>query len=140
MEEIYMHQPEGFIIEGPEDKICKLVKFLYKIKQASKMWHEKFDKVIRSNDYWVSKTDKCIYTKFGDGIYVIACLYVDSMLILGTNIAKIIETQNFLSSKFIMTDLGEANIILGIKIVQKEKGLALSQDHYIKKMLFRYEN
>ena len=45
-EEIYIEQPEGFIVNGQEQKICKLVKSLYGLKQAPKQWHEKFDKVV----------------------------------------------------------------------------------------------
>ncbi|MCH80615.1 retrotransposon protein putative Ty1-copia sub-class, partial [Trifolium medium] len=42
-EEIYMEQPEGFVIHGQEDKVCTLDKSLYGLKQAPKQWHEKFD-------------------------------------------------------------------------------------------------
>jgi hypothetical protein len=42
-EEIYMDQPEGFIVDGQENKVCRLIKSLYGLKQAPKQWHEKFD-------------------------------------------------------------------------------------------------
>ena len=35
-EEIYMEQPEGFVIKGQKYKVCKLVKILYGLKQAPK--------------------------------------------------------------------------------------------------------
>ena len=35
-EEIYMEQPEGFIVPGKEKKVCRLVKSLYGLKQAPK--------------------------------------------------------------------------------------------------------
>ena len=77
IEEIYMIQPEGFVVKGLERKVCKLVRSLHGLRQAPKMWHEKFDKVIKSNDYKVSDVDKCVYTKFTDGrgviIYMSLC-------------------------------------------------------------------
>ena len=45
-EEVYMEQPEGFVVPGQEHKVCKLVKSLYGLKQAPKQWHQKFDKVV----------------------------------------------------------------------------------------------
>jgi len=35
-EEIYMDQPEGFIVDGQENKVCRLLKSLYGLKQAHK--------------------------------------------------------------------------------------------------------
>ena len=50
-EEIYMEQPEGYVLPGNEQKVCKLVKSLYGLKQAPKQWHQKFDSVILSNGF-----------------------------------------------------------------------------------------
>ena len=33
-EEIYMEQPEGFVVPGQEKKVCRLVKSLYGLKKA----------------------------------------------------------------------------------------------------------
>jgi hypothetical protein len=35
-EEIYMIQPDGFVVKDQEDKVCKLLKSLYGLKQAPK--------------------------------------------------------------------------------------------------------
>jgi hypothetical protein len=35
-EEICMEQPDGFVVEGQEGKVCKLLKSLYGLKQAPK--------------------------------------------------------------------------------------------------------
>ncbi|KAA0042383.1 pentatricopeptide repeat-containing protein [Cucumis melo var. makuwa] len=50
-EEIYMEQPEGFIVHGQESKVCKLDKSLYGLKQAPKQWHEKFDNLLMSKGF-----------------------------------------------------------------------------------------
>jgi hypothetical protein len=83
-EEVYMEQPEDFIMHGHEQKVCKLVKSLYGLKQAPKQWHKKFDYVILSHGFEHNNADKCIYSKFNDCYGVIICLYVDDMLIFGT--------------------------------------------------------
>ena len=92
-EEIYMDQPEGFISLGQEKKVCRLVKSLYGLKQAPKQWHEKFDKVMMSNDFTINERDKCVYVKDTNSGYVIVCLYVDDMLILGSNNYIITNTK-----------------------------------------------
>ena len=48
-EEIYMEKPEG--LDAPAGKVCKLIKSLYGLKKASKLWHKKFDGVVRNNGY-----------------------------------------------------------------------------------------
>ena len=121
--EIYMDQPEGFISLGQEKKVCRLVKSLYGLKQAPKQWHEKFDKVMMSNGFIINECDKCVYVKDTNNGYVIVCLYVDDMLILGSNNYIITTTKKMLSCKFNMKDLGVADVILGIKIFRTYGGL-----------------
>ena len=62
------------------------------------------------------------------------------MLIFGTNLQLVINTKSFLRSKFDMKDLGEVEVILGIKIIRTLNGLNLSQEHYVKKILKRFEH
>lgn len=40
-----MKQPEGFKVKGKEHKVCRLVKSLYRLKQAHTKWQEKFDHI-----------------------------------------------------------------------------------------------
>ena len=125
-------------MKGQEHKVCKLVKSLYGLKQAPKQWHQKFDKVVLANGYKINESDKCIYSKFENGKGVIICLYVDDMLIFGTDLEQVEETKKFLSNNFEMKDMGGAGVILGIKIIRDGSTIALSQSHYIEKVLKRF--
>jgi len=49
-EEIYMGQPKGFIAKRKENKVCKLVKLLYVLKQAPKQWHQNLTKLLHNLD------------------------------------------------------------------------------------------
>uniref|UniRef100_I1NMG2 Reverse transcriptase Ty1/copia-type domain-containing protein n=1 Tax=Oryza glaberrima TaxID=4538 RepID=I1NMG2_ORYGL len=137
-EEIYMDQPDGFVVEGQEGKVCKLLKSLYGLKQAPKQWHEKFDRTLTSAGFIVNDADKCVYYRHGGGEGVILCLYVDDILIFGTNLEVINEVKSFLSQKFDMKDLGVADVILNIKLVRGENGIILLQSHYVEKILNRF--
>ncbi|GJX54085.1 zinc finger, CCHC-type containing protein [Tanacetum coccineum] len=107
-EEVYMKQPEGFVMPGNEHKVCKLVKSLYGLKQAPKQWHQKFDEVVLSSGFHLNQSD------------------------------KFDKTKKFLSSRFSMKDMGEADIILGIKIKRENKGIVITQSHYIEKILKKF--
>jgi len=137
-EEIYMEQPEGFIVPGQEKKVCKLVKSLYGLKQAPKQWHEKFDRAMILDGYKINECDKCVYVKNTDKGYVIVCLYVDDMLIIGSNIEMIKITKKMLNKRFDMKDMGIADVILGMKISKTSDGYALSQSHYVEKILDKF--
>ncbi|KAH9715705.1 hypothetical protein KPL71_021156 [Citrus sinensis] len=86
--------------------------------------------------------DEEIYMKQPEGFNgnkgVIICLYVDDMLIFGTDSESIKLTKSLLSSNFDMKDMGLADVILGIKIIKNENGLVLTQSHYIEKILKKF--
>ena len=125
---------QGCMVPGDEKKVYRLVKSLYGLRQAPKQWHRKFDHVLISNGFFFNDVDKCIYNKVENKSCIIICLYVDDMLIFRTDVQVVINTKSFLRSKFDMKDLGEAEVILGIKITRILNGLNLSQEHYIEKI------
>nr|GEX04851.1 zinc finger, CCHC-type [Tanacetum cinerariifolium] len=141
-EEIYMNRSEGFIAPGQEGKVCRLVKSLYGLKQAPKQWHQKFNHAMLESGFKINECDKCVYVKDTSSRYVISCLYVDDMLIVGSN-DKMIKstkdmlksTKDMLKSKFDMKDMGLDDVILGIKIIRTQNELVLSQAHYVDKIL-----
>nr|GEX08907.1 zinc finger, CCHC-type [Tanacetum cinerariifolium] len=140
-EEVYMKQPEGFVIPGNEHKVCKLFKSLYGLKQAPKQWHQKFDEAVLSNGFLLNQSDKCVYSKFDNSCKgVIICLYVDDMLIFGTDQNQVDKTKKFLLSRFFMKDMGETNVNLGIKIKRKNKGIVITQSHYVEKILKKFNH
>jgi hypothetical protein len=102
--------------------VCKLVKSFYGLKQAPKQWHDKFDRTLTSVGFVTNKADKCVYYRYGGGEGVILCLYVDDILIFGMSLELIKEVKDFLSQKFEMKDLGEADVILNIKLIKGENG------------------
>ncbi|GJV48239.1 zinc finger, CCHC-type containing protein [Tanacetum coccineum] len=80
---------------------------------GTKQWHQKFDEVVLSNGYLLNQAEKYVYSKF--------CMNME-----------------FLSSKFSMKDMREADVILSIRTKHESNGIAISQSHYIKKVLKKF--
>lgn len=71
--------------------------------------------------------NKCIYVKKKTNtIYVIVCLYVDNMLVLGSNADIIKITKKILTNKFDMKNINVIDVILGIRIYKTHDALILS--------------
>jgi hypothetical protein len=132
-EEIYMTQPDRFVVKGQEDKVCKSMKSLYGLKQASKQWHEKFNVTLISTCFSVNETNRCAYYHHGGGQKVISCMYIDDMLIFGTCLDVVNKVKTFLCQSFDMKDMGEADVILNIKLIKGENVITLMQSHYVEK-------
>ena len=80
-EEIYMKQPEGFIVKGKNELVCKLKKSLYGLKQSPRMWYQKFDTYILGLGFVRSKADHCVYSKQVGDHFINIVMYVDDMLL-----------------------------------------------------------
>ena len=82
----------------------------------------------------------CVYQLKANQIAVLLVLFVDDILLIGNNLKKLSDVNNWLSTQFQMKDLGEESYVLGIQIIRdrKNKFLALSQAAYIDKVLERF--
>ncbi|GJX28124.1 zinc finger, CCHC-type containing protein [Tanacetum coccineum] len=101
-----------YLIEGKRDE------------QTPKQWHQKFDKMVLSSGYLLNQANKCVYSKFDkSGKGVIICLYVDDMLIFGTDQDQLDLRNEFLSSRFSMKDMREADVILMSTLIDTSKKL-----------------
>jgi hypothetical protein len=140
-EEIYMEQPEGYIKEGQETKVCKLKKSLYGLKQAPRVWNREFDRFLtQSLRFTRSQKDHAIYTRGAGAKKVIIGVYVDDLLIVGPNLTEIQRVKNALAEKFEMQDFGQAKNILGMQLEydRTEGHLTLSQEKYARSILRRF--
>ena len=120
-EEIYMEQLEGFVAQGDEDKVCRLVCSLYGLKQAGQVWNRTFAHTMKRKlgfDTIHSDADVyvlCCHYKRGDSeMDMILILYVDDLLLLGEDLSKIEDVKLQLGKLYQMKDLGPASSYLGI--------------------------
>ena len=69
-EEVYMSQPKGFKENRKENMVCKLKRSIYGLKQASRQWYLKFDKIMTSFGFIENKFDQCVYMKVNGSKYI----------------------------------------------------------------------
>ena len=138
-EEVYMTQPEGFTSEDGT-KVCKLNKSIYGLKQASRSWNLRFDETIKEFGFKQNGDEPCVYMKGSGFARTFLVLYVDDILLIGSDKIALKEVKDWLSTQFSMKDLGEAAYILGIRIYRDRSNrlLGLSQSTYIDKVLRRF--
>jgi hypothetical protein len=91
-----------------------------------------------SAGFVVNEANTCVYYHFAGGEGVVLCLYVDDILIFGTNISVINDVKSFMSQHFDMKDLEEIDVILNIKLIKDESGITLEQSHYVENILSRF--
>ena len=134
-EEIYMKQPEGFVDSSQPNKVCCLLKSIYGLKQASRVWYDTITKVLTSNGFTQSKLDHCIFTKLSGTSKIYVTVYVDDLLIAASTETLCSQVKQILSAHFSMKDLGPAHHLLGMLIKRDTNGITLSQDHYVTELL-----
>ena len=147
-EEIYMEQPEVFVAHGDEDKMCRLMYSLYRLKQAGQVWNRTFAHMIkRKLGFNTIHSDVGVYIlhhhhKRGDSeTDMILILYVDNLFLLGEDLSKIENIKHQLGKLYQMKDLGPTSSYLGIQITRDRNTQAIwiDQQAYIENTLKRFE-
>lgn len=131
-EEIYMRPAPG---SDFGDKVYKLHKSIYGLKQAARVWNKALDQKMIEIGFVQSKTDPCLYIYSADGKDCFSIQHVDDLLFAATDESLIIALTSRLSSEFELKDLGRLQHFLGIDVkTTPEGGFQLSQHGYIDKI------
>src|SRR4051812_43523982 len=136
-EDMYMMHPEDFVDPNNAGKVCKLLKSIYGLKQASRRWNIRFDEVVKEFGFIKNEHEPCVYKKERGGTLVVLILYVDDILLIGNDIHILESVKTSLKNSFLIKDLGEVEYILGIKVYRdrSRRLIVLSQSTYIDKLL-----
>ena len=102
-EEIYMEQPIGFI-QTDSSLVCHLKKSLYGLKQAPRAWYAKMDSFLLEFGFSRCHSDNTVYTKKVGKYLIILVLYVDDLILTGSDPNLINHVKSSLKKKFEMTE------------------------------------
>ena len=126
-EEVYMLPPPGYRRQG-ETMVCRLHKSLYRLKQASRSWFQRFSSTIQEVGFQQSHADYSLFTKVCGHSITVVLLYVDDMIIAGNNEEAISQLKQFLSGCFRIKDLGPLKYFLGVEVARSKAGISISNE------------
>jgi hypothetical protein len=133
---IYMEQPEGY--EDGTDRVCRLRKGLYGLKQASKIWNDLLHKVLIEIGFVQCTFDAGVYWRRRAGRVVFLTVYVDDIVIAGVP-ADIDEVVGALAARFKLKGLGSVSHLLGMEVNYRPgRMLCLSQTAYIERLAEKF--
>eukprot|EP00253_Pinus_taeda_P033436 PITA_33436 len=137
-EEVYVEQPDGFILGNDPNLVCRLKRALYGLKQAPRTWYYHLDKYLYQQGFSKGSVDSNLYIKIENDKLLILVVYVDD-IIFGSNEESMSQSFSWVMQKeFEMSLLGELTYFLGLQIQQNEGGIFLSQTKYLKQILEKY--
>jgi hypothetical protein len=138
-EEIYVEQPAGFVVQGEEDKVYMLKKALYGLKQAPRAWYGRIDDYLTGFGFQKSLSESTLYVKKIDDDVLIVSLYVDDLLVTGSNLQQIERFKQDMMQAFEMSDLGLMSFFLGMEIKQSRGVIFIGQEKYAKEILKKFQ-
>ncbi|XP_043725812.1 uncharacterized mitochondrial protein AtMg00810-like [Telopea speciosissima] len=129
-----MTPPPGYRRKG-ETFVCRLHKSLYGLKQASQQWYSKFSASLCNYGFKHSEADHSLFHLGMGTDYVFVLLYVDDIVITGSNDELISSVKDMLHQQFHIKDLGPLKYFLGIEVARSSHGLSLCQQKYVLEIL-----
>ena len=135
VEEVYVQQPPGFVVENGSGKVLKLRKALYGLRRAPRAWNARLDKELLKLGFVKNPLEHAVYRRSNKSGLLLVGVYVDDLIITGSSKALIDSFKKEMMRSFSMSDLGLLSYYLGIQVNQKANVITLCQSSYTLKIL-----
>jgi hypothetical protein len=112
-EEVYVRQPQGFESPKYPDRVYKLSKILYGLKQALRAWYARLKTFLLEHRY-VMSVNKTLFTLNHSTDFLLVQIYVDDIIFGGSSYTLVFIFQEMMESEFQMSMMGELTFFLGI--------------------------
>nr|GFB09022.1 putative RNA-directed DNA polymerase [Tanacetum cinerariifolium] len=138
-ETVFVEKPQGFEIQGMEEKVNRLRKALYGLKQAPRAWYGRIKSYFKRQGFNKCPYEPTLFVRSDkEGELLIVSIYVDDLIVTGTTLSLIEKFKTSMKSKFEMSDMGEMHYFLGVEVVQNESGISICQKKYAREILARF--
>jgi hypothetical protein len=135
-EEIYLDLPEGFQTNDPK-KVWRLKKTLYGLKQSPRIWNQTIAKFFVDLGFYRCIADQSVFILRGEEFVLIILLYVDDMLIFGSDPKEIDWIQQELTNRFKIHEIANGEEFVGYQIIKDETNqtISINQNNFLYKLL-----
>jgi hypothetical protein len=137
VEHVYYHQLTGFIDSSRPDHVCLLIKSLYRLKQAPRVWFQRLSTHLRGMGFAATGSDSSlfIYSHGAQAAYLLVC--VDDIILTASTPSLLHDIINKLRQAFAIKDLGALHFFLSVQVRRDDDGFLLNQSQYTKDILER---
>ena len=108
-------------------KVCKLVKSLYGLRQASRQWYTKLSATITQLSFVQSQADHSLFVHSKGSLFTALLVYVNDMIVTSTDLDCVAFLKPVLDQRFGIKDLGSLKYFLGLEIARNKTGISLTQ-------------
>ena len=117
-----MEQPPGYAAQG-ENKVCRLKKAIYSLKESPRAWFEKFNITIFGISFHRCHSDHSVFVRHRKSSIIVLMVHVDDILLTGIDPIGPLETKEYLKHHFVTKVMGRSKYFLGIEIAHKKHSI-----------------
>ena len=108
---------------------------MYGLKQSPRAWFDRFSTVVLGYGFQRSTSDHSIFVHHSSNGTIVLIVYVDDIIISGSDSTSIADLKTYLGKHFHTKDLGALRYFLGIEVARSSQGIFLSQRKYVLDLL-----
>ncbi|GJS64393.1 putative ribonuclease H-like domain-containing protein [Tanacetum coccineum] len=138
-EEVYVHQPPGFVDPAHPNKVYKVIKALYGLHQAPRAWYETLSSFLLENGFKRGTIDKTLFIKKNKSDIMLVQVYMDDIIFGSTTQSMCTEFEDCMHKRFQISSMGELTFFLGLQVKQQPNGIFISQDKYVADILKKFD-
>lgn len=137
-ETVYMEIPECSDIENCNNKVLKLKKCIYGLKQSARAWYFQVEECLLKLKFQKSLYEPCLFIKNDKNAKIYVALFVDDFFVFYNCQNMYKEMLNVLVTNFRIKDLGEIKQCLGMRVNVNNDSITVDQQQFIETILTKF--
>jgi hypothetical protein len=113
-EEVYVRQVHGFESEKYPQRVYKLRKAMYGLKQTPRAWYDRLRGFLFERGFEMGKVDQTLFLLRQGKEILILQVYVDDIVFRGSSNSLVARFAEDMSREFEMSLMGELQFFLGL--------------------------